>query len=267
LTLPIATATVGYHEPVWRTLVDRFRRERIPFLEPLVDFVSQRLEFEGRSAIVCDDRSGCTSLYVARHGARVTCCVAEADEASDLMSVLKDAGTTDVSVLLQVPTSGRGVKVFPFLGRQFDVAVIVVGFMQTVLTDELLREAARALRYGGRLALVVWAFPHPVTPSGPTATTPIDSPAASSMRIDLIAGFIESLREAGFRKMDLSWLTLSCTAPSFSDFIHLVEARRRLKPRRITHAEAALLEEAPVSLEALAAVVVADRDDVAQGSG
>jgi len=209
-----------YHEPDWAKLVRDYGRDRIPFLDVFVDTACRPLELDGRSVFVFDSRLGCTSLHVARKGCEVTCCVAGVEDGAELTRLLSENEVRNVSVVVEVPVSQGGPRIFPFLGRRFDVAVIAVPGAPSASTESALRETARLLKPGGSLVLIVWSHVMQSRPVDPTLQLGVERLSLSA-RQTWVPPFAAAVTRAGFENVVSSVLKVSCEAPSHRDFTKL----------------------------------------------
>jgi SAM-dependent methyltransferase len=231
---------IDWHETEQRTL-----RDKIPCLGQIAEVVNRRIDVGALSVLALDDVVGGISTYLGRRGGSVTCCVAGVGEGAYLASLLQDEGLANVSVLMQA-RSQRGTPVLPFLTRQFDAAVVVLGLVcKKEFTNSLLKETARAVKPGGLVALGLWSSPRPV---GQTVT--------DYYQVKWTPAYVEAVQDAGFRDPTTSLLRTTCTAPSRRDYA------RSLMRFRVTRAEMQgepITAPVPVPLECWGAVVVAER--------
>jgi SAM-dependent methyltransferase len=253
----------NHDEPDWAHVVKRFGRDRIPFLESLVNCAARRIDLRGGSTLVCDGLRGCISIYVASLGCNVTACVDCAGVAGELTSILSEEGVSGVSIAAQVRGTQTGTVIFPFLDNRFDAAVVAVGVVFTSTTRNILRETARALRYGGRIALIVWTFPRPSAAWGPIARRHADERRTLPVH-DWVAPFADYVRSVSLRIVTISHVTMSCSAPNSANYIQLLRARVLRNPGPPHPLVVASLgePEGPVPLKASAALIVAERVDL-----
>ena len=217
-----------YHEPDWPKLTRSRDRDRIPFLEALVGMACRQTDLTGRFVFASDDRSGFTSLYVARRGCQVTCCVAGARENAELSEALKQDDVRNVSIVVRPSRTRDGPAGFPMIGRRFDAAVVVLSGLGHVSTDDTVRETARLLTPSGSLLLVALAYLLPSRPAGRAAQAGVERISLSARR-ELAPPLVASVLGAGFHDAAATVVKLSCEAPSYRDYLEFSHPLKPLK--------------------------------------
>jgi SAM-dependent methyltransferase len=253
----------------WSSFIDRFARDRIPFLDVLVAEAAKHMNLNGLSAVTSDDITGSIGLYVARTAKEVVCCVAGVRDVTYLTELLLEAGVNNVDIRINAKIHPGGSTMFPFLKRRFDVALLAGSVLFSPTTRGAIFEAASILKPGGKLGLIVWS---PVRPTNPND---IEDPANILHRRftptsphETAFRFVDAVANAGFRNVRFEQCTCRCEAPSGAAYLDMLRSRITTRVRsignertnRVEHRMATIAQ--PIALESWAGMVFAEAPDV-----
>lgn len=171
-------------------------------------------DVDGRDVLELGCGAGQCSRWVLEHGGRPVGLDVSMRQLQHSLRIDQELGT-------RVPTVCASAAALPFADGSFDVVFSAFGALQFIAdADTLVRDIARVLRPGGRLAFSIthptrWMFPDDPDEPGLTATqsywdrTPyveVDDETGQTAYVEhhrTIGDWVRALATAGFRILDL----------------------------------------------------------------